>query len=51
MVLQVSRVAMVDVKMLHDVFLLGPHIDIMLRVAEMISETTSKVSGPENQDF
>lgn len=51
MVLQVSWVAVVCIKVFDEASMPGPDVDFVLRVAEMICKTASKVACAEHEDF
>lgn len=44
MVSQVSQIFMVLVEVVYEICLASPHVDVMGRIAEMVSQATPKVS-------
>jgi hypothetical protein len=48
MALEILRVFVVLIEVVDDALLTRPHGDFMIRVSEMVSETTSKVPSAEN---
>jgi len=51
MVLQVAWVFVVFIEVLNQALLTRPHKDLVLRVSEMVGETTPEVARTEDKNF
>ena len=51
MIGQVDKIAMVFIEVLHDTLFTSPHVDVVLRVAEVGGQTRPKITCSKDEDL